>query len=198
MNWAWGQWLEKAVPELIVALGIGLIAVTVGGALTLFWNIRQKQRELDLETARDFHNHYGAFFSAWKSWNWYLKHKRPDPAIHRELFERAASAEGGVESILSRLAAHRRLNAKMVADLACFRQGFQCLRQAIRKGVPLDWGSSDNPEYSRFKDLSGRVSEIIHSKPLVLPGSAAPRGSVWREITANKWEAVWKRPDAAS
>jgi hypothetical protein len=194
MNWTWGEWLDKAAPDLIVALGVGVIAVTAGSALTLFWNIRQKQRELDLETARDFHNHYGAFFSTWKSWNWYLKQRKPDPAIQRELFERAASAEGGVESILSRLAAHRRLSAQMVADLACFRQGFQTLRQAIREDKPLDWGSSEVAEYRRFKDLSGRVSEIIHSRPWVLPGFARPRETVWREITANKWEAVWKQP----
>ena len=192
MDWAWTKWLDQAAPNLIVSFAVGVIAVTVGGALTLFWNIRQKQRELDLETARDFHNHYGAFFSTWKSWNWYLKQKRPDAAIHRELFDQAARAEGGVESILSRLAAHRRLNAQMVADLACFRQGFQSLRQAIRDNEPLEWGSSDVAEYRRFKDLSGRVSKIIHSRSCVFPGFAFPRDRVWREITANKWEAAWR------
>lgn len=188
---SWQQWIDAAAPDLIVASVVGVIAVTVGSAIAVLWNLRQKAREIDLETAREFHAHYGAFFSVWKVWNRHVENGVKDTARENEIFEKAAIAEGGMESILSRVAAHRKLTEEMVQDLACFRQGFQCLRQAIRNGEKLMWWSSDVQEYHRFKELSNRVSGIIINRPLILPFQTVPKDVAWAKITSNEWESKW-------
>lgn len=192
----WQEWIDTAVPSLLVAGVVGLIAVTVGSAITLLWNVRQKAREIDLETAREFHSHYGSFFAVWKIWNQHIDSGTNDPERENKIFEQAAIAEGGMESILSRVAAHRRLTTQMVEDLACFRQSFQCLRQAIRDRKKLVWWSSDVIEYRRFKELSNIVSGMIINRPIILPFKALPRSVAWAEITSNRWEGRWAKVSA--
>ena len=62
-----------ALPDLIVAAVTGVVAVLAGSWLVLYWNTRQKQRELDLSTAQTFHRLYGEFFAVWKLWNCFIK-----------------------------------------------------------------------------------------------------------------------------
>jgi hypothetical protein len=191
MKWDWETWFAQAAPDLIVALATGLVVATVGAAIAHYWNLRQRSRELDLETAKEFHTHYGEFFATWKLWNYYLENAESviEKDIHWQLLSRASAAEGGMESILSKLASHRRLSDQMVIDLACFRQAFQRLRECIRKEAPLNWYSSDVPEYARFKELTGRVSQLIYAKRWVL--NPVRRQDVWARVTDNEWEDIW-------
>ena len=66
--------------KAILTLGISLLTIAlgwfVGQRLNVRWNLRQKQRELDLTTAHDFHMLYGEFFAIWKLWNYSLKPER--------------------------------------------------------------------------------------------------------------------------
>ncbi|MFY9698156.1 MAG: hypothetical protein WAK34_07490 [Rhodoplanes sp.] len=69
------------------------------------WNIRQKQRENDLSTARDFHLLYGEFFAVWKLWNYFIKDVKAQSlygASRWELLKRACDAEGKLEATLVR------------------------------------------------------------------------------------------------
>jgi len=191
MSWDWGNWFNQAAPDLIVALVTGSVVASVGAAIALYWNLRQKMRELDLEAAKNFHTYYGEFFATWKLWNWYLDNTESvtDKDVSWQLLSRAAAAEGGMEAILSKLASHRRLSNQMVIDLACFRQAFQQLRERIRHKEPLDWYASNVPEYARFKELTGKVSQLIHARRCVL--NPVNRRDVWGRITDNMWERIW-------
>jgi hypothetical protein len=182
--------LQKEFVESISTLVAGALALTVGAALTVFWNIRQKQRELDLSTAESFHALYGEFFAIWKLWNYLLA----DPCDERrrwELLTRACAAESGIEAILGKLAAQRCLSDEAQRDLARFRQGFQTLRQRIRDREKLDWGHSTHPQYVAFKDLASRVAALIHSGGGRPTRAATKRARNWGEITSSEFEGTW-------
>ena len=127
----------KEVPKLVSALvGLGLVWF-VGQRLTVFWNLRQKQRENDLATARDFHSLYGEFFAIWKLWDYYVEYRKSKslPEVSQwSLLERACVAEGKLESTLVRLVSERDLTASEIALLAQFRQLYQILRESYRTG----------------------------------------------------------------
>ena len=40
----------------------------IGNRLSAAWAIRQKKREIELETVKEFYRIYGEFFSTWKLW----------------------------------------------------------------------------------------------------------------------------------
>jgi hypothetical protein len=61
------------VPKFASGLCLLVIGWFVGQRLTVLWNLRQKYKEYDLETAREFHTLYGEFFAIWKLWDYYLK-----------------------------------------------------------------------------------------------------------------------------
>ena len=182
--------LQNELVESISTLIAGALALTVGAALTVLWNIRQKQRELDLSTAESFHALYGEFFAIWKLWN-YLLAAPCDEGRRWELLARACAAESGIEAILGKLAAQRGLSAEAQRDLARFRQGFQTLRQRIRDREKLDWGHSSHPQYVAFKDLASRVAALIHSGGGRPTRVASERARNWLEITSNKFESTW-------
>ncbi len=46
----------------LIGLGVGWL---VGQRLTYQWNLRQKQREMDLAAAQDLQQLYGEFFAIW-------------------------------------------------------------------------------------------------------------------------------------
>jgi len=49
----------REVPKLISALVLLGLAWLVGQRISMSWNLRQKQKENELQTARDFHALYG-------------------------------------------------------------------------------------------------------------------------------------------
>ena len=186
--------IDEALPDLIVAAATGVVAAIVGAWLALYWNIRQKQRELDFSTAESFHRLYGEFFAVWKLWNYFVRDigQQNLPGASRwELLKRATDAEAGIEAILGTLASQRTLAPEVVADLGKFRQAFQSLRETIRNGEPLEWNESSDPHYRSFKEVATSVAALIHSGRKARGAAARRRAEAWLEITSNRWEGRW-------
>lgn len=99
-------WAEtvKAIPNLVVALLTLSLGWFVGNRLTAHWDERKKSREMDLLALGVFYEIYGRFFAIWKLWSGVFTSLPPDEEFRRGLLERAAEAEGRLESLLVRLA----------------------------------------------------------------------------------------------
>jgi hypothetical protein len=185
---------EQSLPNLIVASATGAVAAIVGAWLAVYWNTRQKERELDLSTAETFHRHYGEFFAVWKLWNYFVRDvgsQNLTGATRWELLKRATDAEAGIEAILGKLASQRPLAPEVVTDLAKFRQAYQSLRETIRDGEPLEWNESSDPCYLAFKRLATSVAALVHSGRRAHRPAARRRAEAWLEITSNRWEGRW-------
>ena len=181
-----------------LTLGISLLTIAlgwlVGQRLTVRWNLRQKQRELDLTTAHDFHKLYGEFFAIWKLWNYSLTAERGCTVTRSDLLVRACAAEGAVESLFVRLAAGRDLREADIKTLGRFRQGYQTLRETIRDNEKLDWSSSTHPEYLAFKQLATAVALLIVSEQPPTDTVAQKRAEALVSITSNRGEGRWTTP----
>lgn len=176
----------KECPKFAGALILLGLAWFVGQRLTAYWNGRQKEKEFDLVTARDFHDLYGEFFAIWKLWNYYHKESKGEvlPGISRwGLLERACKAEGKLESTLVRLTCEKSLEEIDIKTLGRFRQLYQELRETIRDGRPLDWNNSEDPDYLEFKTLAPKIAALIVGKPINNKSSIA-----LIEITSNRHE----------
>jgi hypothetical protein len=181
----------KAALNLAVAVVTIALGWVLGQRLTVYWNLRQKQREYDMAAAREFQRLYGEFFAVWKLWNYHLKSPAGAGDPRSELLSRACTAEGSVESLFVRLASSRALTEEQARTLGRFRQGYQLLRQAIRDNRPLAWRSSAHPEYVAFKTLATEVALIIASE-LPLSGAVVKaRAASLLRITSNEWEQTW-------
>src|SRR3954466_14466375 len=122
------------IPKFSSSLVLLGLAWFVGQQLSVFWNLKQKQKENDLATAREFHSLYGEFFAIWKAWNFLAEDReaRSLPGASRwSLYDRACVAEGKLESTLVRLSCERHLQPADIEELAKFRQLYQELRQSI-------------------------------------------------------------------
>lgn len=154
--------IAKAILPPILAVALAWL---VGNRLTASWNLRQKQREQAQGRTDDFFGIYGEFFSTWKAWNFLLGNKGEDFTSQRlELFKKSAASEGAMESLFVKLCAELVLNESQLSGLGCFRQAYQSLRQAIRSGIKLDWGSPDNIQYLAFKRLSIDVASLLSQR----------------------------------
>jgi hypothetical protein len=179
--------LYQEVLRFVFSLGLLAAGWLVGQRLTMFWSLRQKQRENDLATARAFHLLYGEFFSIWKLWNYYRRDIGAEslPEGSRwQLLERACRAEGELEATLVRLACERKLTQSDVATLGQFRQLYQSLREVIGKNEPLAWDSSKHQKYLDFKSKAPLIASLIQGGEY-LPEQAS---KALLEITSNKWE----------
>ena len=178
-----------------LSLGVAIITLAlgwfVGQRLTMRWNLRQKQREFDLSAANDFHRLYGEFFAVWKLWNYSLAAPGNGTITRSDLLIRASAAEGGIESLLVRLCASRELSPDDVRAVACFRQGYQSLREAIVDNHRLDWGSSSHPEYLAFKKLATYLALLTVSDASPTTEIAKRRAKALVSITSNEWEGRW-------
>src|SRR5208283_5394211 len=67
-------WLAsiKAIPAFFGSFVLLLLAWGIGQRITTAWNIRQKQKENNLENAREFHRLYGEFIAIWRLWNYFI------------------------------------------------------------------------------------------------------------------------------
>lgn len=108
--------VDNLSQELIrsgLTLGVSLVTLTfgwlVGQSLTYRWNVRQKQREIQLSLSQAFYSAYGEFFAVWKLWN--RRDEKSTFAEERqwELLKRAAAAEATIEAMLVKVAAERDL-----------------------------------------------------------------------------------------
>ncbi len=186
------QWFE------VLKIGLGLIASLavvgagwlVGNSISLKWSIRQKLKEHDLETARAFHALYGEFFCVWKLWNCYRRrdeHARYPEETRWQLLDRAATAEGRLESTLVRLACQRRLSGEDRETLGRFRELYQKLRESIRENRDLDWRSPDRQEYVHFKRFATHISALILG-PEVSDAIREEAADALLAITSNEYE----------
>jgi hypothetical protein len=145
----------------LIFLGLGWL---IGKRLSVVWSREQKEREQDLEAARDFHLLYGDFFSLWKLWNYFVRdlgqEALPD-ASRWQILDRACKSEARLESLLIKLASEKPLTGEEIEKLGRFRQRYQNLREAIRDNVPLAWDHSEHPGYLDFKTLAPQVAAII-------------------------------------
>jgi hypothetical protein len=61
----------------------------VGQLITAKWNMRVKERELDLDAMRRVRELYGEFLSTWKLWNYHFSTAMNDPFLKRTPDERS-------------------------------------------------------------------------------------------------------------
>lgn len=176
----------KEIPKLVSALILLWLAWFVGQRISTKWNLRQKQKENEAQTARDFHTLYGEFFAIWKLWNYYVRDLGAEqlPDVSRSsLLDRACSAEGRLESMLVRLACDNELDRSQIAVLGQFRQLYQQLRQSIRDNKALAWDHADHPHYLAFKATAPKVASLI-------VGRKTADTKTLQLITSNEWE-MW-------
>jgi hypothetical protein len=184
--------LVKAAVSEIPKFASGLIllglAWLVTQRVTVFWNLRQKQKENDLSTARDFHAIYGEFFAIWKLWNYYVRDvpelRQLSEASRWALLDRACIAEGKLETTLVRLVSEKALEPDDVEILGQFRQLYQELRESIRDDQPLPWDSSNDPHYVAFKERAPKIAGLIVGKDKI-------NSKKLFDITSNQYE-VWR------
>ncbi len=175
----------------LITLGVGwLIGNQLSARVSMAWAIRQKKREIELETVSLFYKVYGEFFSVWKLWV-YHKEQNFSETSRWAMLERAATAEGMLESIFVKLSSEKQLGEKDIEILGRFRQGYQTLRQSIRDDKYLGWSKDKHLEYISFKRLAGLVSDILVSDSPSKKQSIKNVDDALTEITSNKWEKQW-------
>jgi hypothetical protein len=183
--------------EIVKALAAPLVALTLawiwGNRLSFTWNIRQKRREASLIAVAEFSRLYGEFFATWKVWNHYLQ-EHPNGEQQEKFFERASTAEAGIESLLVRLAGQARLTEYDIEVAGKFRQAYQQLRGRIKAKKQLDWGHAEHPEYMAFKRLSTAFSQILAEMDAKEAPSNRCAIDNFVRITSNKWEPIWMEP----
>lgn len=186
-------WLGKTALAGVSPALTALFAILLGNRIAAYWGTRQKRREMAITTANEFYRLYGEFFAVWKLWN-YTSNTAHDRAegTQWELLARAAAAEAGIEAILVKVSAERKLTLNEQATLARFRQGYQTLRESIADGASLPWASSDHVAYAAFKRLASRIGSIVTAEPTT-PPAADVAERAFLEITSNKWEDDWTR-----
>jgi hypothetical protein len=160
-------WITLIAP-LLAAFVAGLVAWSLVPRAQYRWEKVKKHRDLDLEAVREFHRLYGEFVSAWKLWN--TPFKRPtsfemSPQLADDCLRRAAAVEGGIESLLVKVAAERQLDDRDIDVLGATRQAFQSLRDAIRQGLELKFWSSEEEHYVALKTLAAYTYVLLGNTP---------------------------------
>lgn len=179
----------------VFTLGVGwIIGNRLSARISVAWAIRQKQREIELETAKSFYAAYGEFFAVWKLWGYHKEKHGPD-ASRWDLLQRASTSEGAMEAIFVKLASERWLTKREVEILGRFRQAYQTLREAIRDDRSMGWSSDKYADYVSFKRLAGLVSAIILSSTPRRSPIADPEDALM-QVTSNTWEHQWALSDA--
>ena len=168
----WQVVVGDIISGVVVAAAVALFAFFV---IDRFQQRRAEddaRKERDLAAATSLYQAHGDLFAAWKVWEFHSRGRgdgQPLTATRRsEIVELAASAEGGCESLLIRVALEHDLNRDEEAALWCLRMAFKELRYAIRDDRPLDWWRSDthgashgHHEYRAFKTAMAAVAGIL-------------------------------------
>lgn len=183
--------LEFLKAGLNLAVAVTTLGLTwiVGARFTTAWNIRQKKKESDLAAAQEFYRLYREFFANWKLWNYSVSHDHGKDL--QALFQRASNAEGGVEALLVQFAASRKMSPEDIRACACFRQGYQSLRQAISANASIDWHYSDHPEYLAFKRLAMYFGLVVVAGSSPSSEAVKARADALIAISSNEWENRW-------
>ena len=184
----------KTVPNAVLALLGAILALLVGGSITMYWAVRQKQREIELSALNDFYRLYGEFFAIWKLWNVHFESKSSLQSSKEQtwrLFERAASLEAGAEALWVKIACEKPLKKPDLDNLGLLRQAFRVLRVHIDEDYKLDWWHSDHRQYVVFKETAAHVSRMLLSnRPFLKPKPEVATKQLL-EITHNRHETRW-------
>lgn len=183
----WTTVAAQALSGTIVAAVAAGFAVLITTRYAARRADEQARRERALAVAAEFSRLHGEFFATWKAWELHSRHLAFPATDERraELVEKAASVEGGFESLLVRVASERVLRTSEAAALWSLRFGFKQLRRAIRAGEPLEWWRNEhggNREYRAFKTLVTIVATMLADHERPRPGADRARKALL-EIT---------------
>jgi hypothetical protein len=163
--------------------------------LTVYWNVRQKRRELNLTSLHAFHGLYGDFKELVKIWRLAKrKVKSPVqvPADERwKLLTRACALESRSEALVLRLATERLLSKEQIEAIGLFRQAIQSLRESIREDVDARIGSR-RTEYKLLNQLAAEIASFMSVDPPERP-PCSQRAQYQLEQIAVINSRVWKR-----
>jgi hypothetical protein len=164
---------DAVILELVkagLALLLVLVGWFVGQRILTSWEYRKKQQELNVLTARQFHDLIGEFKEIWRLWKMATYPGEDAFTALRgdeqraDLLRRATAAEGKVEAILLKLAVERELTGEEQRTLGLFRQSYQQLREAVRDNKPMLW-KYRGPEYTLSHRLACQVALLIDRPP---------------------------------
>ncbi|MBA7652569.1 hypothetical protein ES703_60404 [subsurface metagenome] len=187
----------KALLNVIVAIFTLIFGLFVGKRLAVYWAIRQKRKEIELNSLNQFYELYGEFFSIWKLWNWLKENKKENSPAYKEkhwkLLNRACIAEAKVETILLKITSERYLSKEDIANLGRFRQAYQTLGEFIKYDNKIEWYYSENPEYLSFKKLSVSVASLLRIDTIFQEKLPNPKEGfkAFKKVTSNLWEDNW-------
>jgi hypothetical protein len=201
----WSIVAAQIVAGSVVALVVAAVAVLVTSRYTNKMTLQQARRERDLAAAAELYRIHGAFFAAWKAWEFHTNPKKddraadpPDVQRRRQLLDSSANVEGGYESLLVRIALEHDLKFDQEAALWCLRFAFKELRKAIRENKPLGWWRSDirpdaeasvgHRKYEAFKNLVAVIGGILVERTVQPRSESAKirdRAAVLRSVTSS-------------
>jgi hypothetical protein len=168
-----------------------LLAGLVGNKLAFAWELRRKQRDLDLNSLHEFYRLYGEFFALLKLWDsWKRRADKTEPVALERIVERATTAEGQVEALLLKVSAERTLGENEQDLLGAFRQGYQTLRESMRQDKTIDWNYSNYEPYAAFKGLACAISQLLSTERDISWNEAKSQVAMssFRKITSNAYE----------
>lgn len=170
-----------------------IITWTLGRRLMTLWDIKKRERELNLETRKEFQKLFGEFKSNIRLWHAIGRPGRIDDA--RDLHEKVVDAEGLLEAFLIDMASQKTLAEDEITILGLYRQGYQTIRQAIQKGeaddVPYDY---KNKPYRLINGLVSSISKIVTSvskKPSTEISQANIRGIL--NVRSKEWKTALRK-----
>jgi hypothetical protein len=179
---------DSVLIEVIKAgFNLALLATgwLVGQKIIANWDLRKKQRELDVSSSVQFQQLYGELKEVGRLWR---ESKKPNANkiglphdLRWSLLAKATAAESKYEAVVMKLASERLLNNLELTALGLFRQACQQLRQSMRVDAEVLW-SDFNPAYLLFNDLAANVTCLL--------GGLRPRKSVTSEIASANLKAI--------
>jgi hypothetical protein len=149
--------------------------------------------ERDVNALTTFQEVYGLFFAAWKEWGNSLH----DEETSARLLPAAAGVEGRYEALLILVCSERRLSERDRLALGALRQGFQQLREAIKRRDNVQWWSANDESYRALKSLTAYVAVLLRPRAMGWAGRAPSRpeaseaAEAFLAVTANTFEANW-------
>jgi hypothetical protein len=155
--------------DLLVVVITAALGWGIGTQVSFRWDDAKRKRDLDLAAIARFYDSYGEFLEVWRLWNTHKRHGSgvPHAEVRWTCLQHASAVEGRFESLLVKLTVERRLSAREIVLLGCFREASQCLRERIRVDQQLDWStrvSTDAREYRQyqaFKCLAAFLAEML-------------------------------------
>src|SRR5215208_981645 len=161
----WQQMLILIIGAVLQVAVLGFI----GQRIVAYWDARKKRQETDIAISTQLQQVYGEFKEGSKLWRTFYRKtyygKYPELEIPEDVrwesLKSATAAESSLEAILVKLATERRFKDDAAYNLGMFRQGYQQLRESIRKNKEPLFTSYNDPRYNRFDDYACKVAHII-------------------------------------